>query len=967
VRNRREKGMALATALLVLMLVSSMIVGLSWLVMTDQKLGGNNSDRQRAFYGAEAGMEALTAGLSNSFNANYALSAGDITTLLNTTYTNTTNIPNVAFQTPTGTNGFELLFTPDTAPGNLGNPLATKHTILSGNYAGLVGLLTPYTMQVTARTNGGSEAKLQRTVQTVAIPVFQFGIFSQTDLSFFAGPNFNFGGRVHSNGNLWLAEGSGSTLTMADKVTSAGEIIRSNLQNGWPTSTNYTGTVTITTNPGSASFVPLTAGQGSVNGPNSITGLGGLNEPAFSTLAKGTYNGNIGVKETGVQPLNLTIATPAIGGIPIDMIRLPVPNENATNPGKLSERYFSQASLRILLADYGPSGTCADSDLTTLPLPSAGAPVDLATLAWDTSSPGGTPPYKAAPAFINAANVGVSVYPMPVSAATGAVYTPADGYWVTKWWPIETGCLKIDYQTKAGGAFTDVTAEILNLGYTGRNINPQSKATMSIAGNQSPNRLALPGAQTNGQGPTIDAAAATVGCLDPSPNAVIRLSRIRDNPSFANGVGGCGVPFAGPAIQHGTDFWPNVLFDPREGNLRDTVLAGNPVTLAGTMHYVELDVNNLARWFTGAIGASGANANNLTGYTLYFSDRRGDRKDPTPPPSVPLAPPAKTGGFGYDDIANGVSAPLTGCPNGGFEQGEDLEDDFNNNGVGLSPALRVYGGTFPTDAATNPNNLWKIGAAAINLANVLNTVVANNPNCGGPGKDWPYAIATNAQDVRENPSVFFRRALKLVNGSTIALGVCDAVACGLTVVAENPVYVQGDYNANAGNCAGCNGPPPAVNAFNNAFVAAAVMGDAVTFLSNRWNDINSFAFPYNLAGRAAITTNYRTAIVGGKGIPFLNPAGTGQDYGTDGGTHNFLRYIENWGGQELNYKGSIVSLYFSHQAVGTYKCCTTVYSPPTRGYNFQTEFLTPSLLPPRTPMFRAINTIGFTQLILPTQ
>jgi hypothetical protein len=613
-------------------------------------------------------------------------------------------------------------------------------------------------------------------------------------------------------------------------------------------------------------------------------------------------------------------------------------------------------------------------------------PVDLATLAWDTSAAGANPnngtnlpPYNTFPAWIPAANVGVNVYPMPVSFASGAAYTATDGYWVTKWWPIETGCIKVDYQTKAGGAFTDVTAEILKLGWTGRNIYPQTPGTMGVAGNQSPNRVGLPGGQIKGQGPTIDAAAATVGCnADPSPNAVIRFARLRDNPSSANGVGGCSGTFGqpgGPTL-HGTDYWPNTLFDPREGNLRDTALAGNPVTLAGTMHYVELDVANLAKWFTGAIGTNGPNANNLTGYTLYFSDRRGDRKDPIPPPSIASAVPAKTGGFGYDDFANGVSAPLTGCPNGTLDQGEDLEDDFNNNGVGLSPALRVYGGTFPTDAATSPNTLWTIGAAhtPINFNNVLTQlapqVIKANPNCNPPvgaATDWPYAIAVNAQDLRENPSVFFRRALKLVDGSTITLGVCDAVACGLTVVAENPVYVQGDYNANAGNCAGCNGPPPAVNAFNNAFVAAAVMGDAVTFLSNAWNDVNSFAFPYNTGGRNAITTNYRMAIVGGKGIPFLNPNGTYQDYGTDGGTHNFLRYIENWGGQELNYKGSIVSLYYSHQAVGTYKCCNTVYSPPSRGYNFQTEFLTPSLLPPRTPMFRAINTIGFTQLILPTQ
>ena len=49
---------------------------------------------------------------------------------------------------------------------------------------------------------------MRRQLQTVAVPVFQFGMFSEGDLSFFAGPNFNFGGRVHTNGNLFLAQGT---------------------------------------------------------------------------------------------------------------------------------------------------------------------------------------------------------------------------------------------------------------------------------------------------------------------------------------------------------------------------------------------------------------------------------------------------------------------------------------------------------------------------------------------------------------------------------------------------------------------------------------------------------------------------------------------------------------------------------------------------------------------------------------
>ncbi|HLH32628.1 MAG TPA: hypothetical protein VKY31_15615, partial [Terriglobia bacterium] len=140
-----------------------------------------------------------------------------------------------------------------------------------------------------------------------------------------------------------------------------------------------------------------------------------------------------------------------------------------------------------------------------------------------------------------------------------------------------------------------------------------------------------------------------------------------------------------------------------------------------------------------------------------------------------------------------------------------------------------------------------------------------------------------------------------------------------------------------------------------------------TFLSNSWTDIRSFDYPYAPGSRNASTTWYRMAVAAGKGPWFTQPSGQPQDYGTDGGTHNFLRYIENWGGSTLNYLGSIVSLYYSRQGIGTYKCCTTVYSPPTRAYSFDTDFLVPSQLPPGTPRFRDINNLSFRQNILANQ
>jgi hypothetical protein len=67
------------------------------------------------------------------------------------------------------------------------------------------------------------------------------------------------------------------------------------------------------------------------------------------------------------------------------------------------------------------------------------------------------------------------------------------------------------------------------------------------------------------------------------------------------------------------------------------------------------------------------------------------------------------------------------------------------------------------------------------------------------------------------------------------------------------------------------------------------------------------------------------------------------------------------------YRGSIIGLFHNRQATGTFKCYTNVYSPPTRGYNFDVEFLTPALLPPRTPMFRDVNITGFSRLLMPNQ
>src|SRR5260370_2559948 len=122
----------------------------------------------------------------------------------------------------------------------------------------MTGLITPYTLTVTSRTSSGAEVMLRRTTETVGIPAFEFGVFCDKECGFHAGPDFNFGGRIHSNRNLFLAEGSGSTLTLSDRVTSYGEVVRTNIMNGLPLAAGgWTRTLTIPTSPRTTSYPPL--------------------------------------------------------------------------------------------------------------------------------------------------------------------------------------------------------------------------------------------------------------------------------------------------------------------------------------------------------------------------------------------------------------------------------------------------------------------------------------------------------------------------------------------------------------------------------------------------------------------------------------------------------------------------------------------------------------------------------------
>ncbi len=180
-----------------------------------------------------------------------------------------------------------------------------------------------------------------------------------------------------------------------------------------------------------------------------------------------------------------------------------------------------------------------------------------------------------------------------------------------------------------------------------------------------------------------------------------------------------------------------------------------------------------------------------------------------------------------------------------------------------------------------------------------------------------------------------KRAIRLINGSTLPSPsdgqsgyardpLTNKTYKGVTIVSDNPVYIQGNYNTS--------GNHTYVNPLTNATTTyphrpAAVIADAVTVLSGNWLDSNS----YNTVAsqRVANSTTVNTALVAGN-----VPSGGGY---YSGGAENYIRFLEDWrSGPSVSftYYGSMVQLYSSAQAIGRWNGNGSIYVAPatTRWY-----------------------------------
>ena len=802
--HHSSKGFVLASAMLIVLLLAGISVGTLYLVNTESQLAATDLDSSRAFYGAEAAMEKTMVDLNSLYGSILSPTVSDIEGLGDSSYQPVLSgitYPSYQF----------------TIPNNAGEPITEVRTISSGPNEGLTAYVTPLTIAVTARTPTGSEVKMEREIQMALIPVFQFGVFSDVDLAYHPGPGFNFSGRVHTNGDLYLCSSNSSGLVFHNKITAVGDIIRAEMMNGLNVVTEgRDDPIWIPTAPaGCDGTEPYPACRDLQEDEGSkVGGPASADNSNWSTLSLTDYNGFVVNGDTGAKAMELPFVGPGVS--PKELVLRPPAGEDP-NSVVGGSRLYNMAQLRVLISD-----TAAENP--------GGAGVQLIDGSYGPSST----------TFAEGRDSYDSDFIEPPGVTAGDPWPLVDGYLLVQ-------------SKQLDGSYDDVTMEWLNLGIAREDAD-----------------------------------------------AILKFEELKDDDGDGTAEG--------TDLSDRRDVLQLGLYDAREGEIRDISQgAGNSnCAIGGIINIVELDVGNLKRWLEGTTGATGTDVESVSqnGYVFYFSDRRGMLPDPN------LTPPRITGEYGWEDVINLTAA---GVPNGVLETGEDVNQDGEVDTYGAANIGDAFG--FP---GANP-------AQRIDC----NTIGRKN-RVSGP-----------------------RHGLKLVNGSLGSLPLP-----GFTVATENMVCVVGNYNADDAG-------------FGDPHSSAAIIADTANFLSQNWEDWRSIFDAANTdAGttRTAVTSYYRVAVAAGKPINWPNPqpAWGDSNYGNDGGTHNFLRYLERWSGQTFNYRGSLVSLYYSTYATGTFKYDqNTVYTAPTRDYEFDEDFLELNLLPPGTPRFRDVVNLGFRQVLTP--
>ncbi len=966
-----ERGAALATALIVLSLLSVISMTVLAVVTHEARIAGSDLQRTQTFYAAAAGMEKMTADFSSLF----AITSRPTTAQLN----------NIAASYPTELTSEGFAFTNQTLTADTSSN--TTVTIPTGTFSGLIASVTPYTLDTTVtQTATGTQVRLQRKINNYLVPIFQFGMFGNEDLEVHPGPAFAFNGRVHANGNLYI----NGAMTFLSKVTTANEIVVDVVRNG----TTRTGSMSVKV--GSIS-VPLTIGS-VVSGPNLSGASAGMrgyfpgspsgtinttwDSKSVSAASAGVANqfgGQVLTRSTGASLLLLPMQLE--GNQTREIIKRMMPNDNTI----LSQsRYHSKSQIRVLIDDESPTSTDAAgipagqgvnlSTFDPIPLPNAAAASGGGRALWRISDAGAYT--DTAATCVLQASASPSPTPVPaqaltvrgVKSTTQNNVTPTGSTIAIPRIPAGAGLRgRILIQiVDANGVARDVTREFLSMGVTEGEPN-------AIVHLQRPLWAAFTQGSRDASGlsnPALNGDAAyTNNLIDifktrlgadgeikiasgfPTQDGTYGyLTAIADDTASGAQTVRADTPPALNPNSFTTAMWNSIVpinvYNVREGRITST-LSATTVYERGVTNVTEINMRNLSRWLDGVYDttllagttAVSTNIGSPDGYTVYVSDRRGDKVKSMVDSGVTVN--STNGMVDNEDIYG---------PNGSLDSGEDAQQT----------------GALVKDATELPDPAALPGAYTTAFQRALTVNAWTNLDTGGINHKY------------------FRNAVRIFNGENLQItgsaGKLSATK-GITVSTENMLYIWGNYNTTGINSA----PPAGTSSLNDSTttyfylgsqVPTSIVCDAYSPLSKTFFDSETATYPDNLGLRLAdrslpsvgAETSLRAAILAGNNLSALAGSpdagnSASSESRLNGGMHNFPRFLENWGGQRFNFVGSLIPLYHSTQAVGQYNADSTIYSPPTRNWAFDITFTDPNKLPPGTPLFQHIEPTGFKQIL----
>ncbi|NOY46137.1 MAG: hypothetical protein GXP50_11925 [Deltaproteobacteria bacterium] len=203
-RRRSNRGTVLVAAMVILALLSLLGAGSLLNATLDTQLARNQATSKEAFYAAEAALEVGVGRVMAAFRDELRPYTPGPTA----DWTEPSTAGGDPYDNPFNgfTTEFKIINSLD--PNNPGaEPDPFLFTTVENNQQ-IIHFAYEYQVEARATSALGSES-MAETVRVLETPLVQYYIFFEDDLSWHNGPTMNSWGRVHTNGNLYFAPGSG--------------------------------------------------------------------------------------------------------------------------------------------------------------------------------------------------------------------------------------------------------------------------------------------------------------------------------------------------------------------------------------------------------------------------------------------------------------------------------------------------------------------------------------------------------------------------------------------------------------------------------------------------------------------------------------------------------------------------------------------------------------------------------------